>query len=126
MKHGRLKAILWHQGESDLGKTNAGDYAGNSAGSSPISGPISTRPAPPLSSAKSAVFYGRKDGGGIDAFNKNLQAVAAQEKNCACVSSEGLRSRPDNLHFDAKSARELGRRYVAAYMKLAQNQPAAE
>ena len=36
----------------------------------------------------------------------------------AYVSAEGLEDRGDQLHFSAASARELGRRYAAAYLGL--------
>lgn len=38
--------------------------------------------------------------------------------NTAFVSSEGLTDKGDLAHFDAKSARELGKRYAEAYLEL--------
>jgi len=36
----------------------------------------------------------------------------------AVVSAEGLTDKGDKTHFDARSARELGRRYAQAMIKL--------
>lgn len=36
-------------------------------------------------------------------------------RDCLVVNSEGLAHIGDNLHFSAEAARELGRRYAAAY-----------
>jgi len=34
------------------------------------------------------------------------------------VNSDGLSHKGDQVHFDSKSYKELGRRYAAAYLKL--------
>ena len=50
--------------------------------------------------------------------NATIRKVMETTPNCAFVSAEGLTSNPDNLHFNAKSAREFGRRYAEAMQKL--------
>ena len=51
--------------------------------------------------------------------------VAKEMKHAAFVSSDGLVSKSDNLHFDAPSQREFGIRHAAAYLKTQQAQPAS-
>ena len=46
------------------------------------------------------------------------RAIPSQVRATAYVSAEGLTHRGDTLHFDARSARELGRRYAAAYLAM--------
>ena len=51
-------------------------------------------------------------------FNEVLPAIAARLPLCGVASSEGLTLKPDGLHFDAPSCRELGRRYYAVYRSV--------
>ena len=51
--------------------------------------------------------------------------VAASVPLAAFVSSDGLTSNPDNIHFNAASLREFGRRYAAAFSVLEKKASAA-
>ena len=44
-------------------------------------------------------------------INDALKCIAAENKNTAFVSAEGLTANPDNLHFNAASLYEFGLRY---------------
>jgi len=50
--------------------------------------------------------------------NQALKRVPQQVEHTACVDVAGLKHKGDELHFDAKSARELGRRYARAMVRL--------
>ncbi|MBT8044211.1 MAG: sialate O-acetylesterase [Verrucomicrobiae bacterium] len=107
-KHGKLKGILWHQGESDNGK-----------------------PEGYLDAMKQLVANLRKDLGVKDlpivvgqvregsAINEILASVPKKIPHTACVSSKGLKTM-DRWHFDARSMKELGKRYAEAMLKLQQ------
>ena len=56
-----------------------------------------------------------KYGDGIESI---ITQVATSTPLCAYVSPEGLTSNPDNLHFNAKSLREFGKRYFNEFDKL--------
>ncbi len=47
------------------------------------------------------------------------QAVPEKVPHTAFVPSDGLTPNADLVHFDAASLREFGRRYAAAYQRLA-------
>ena len=51
-------------------------------------------------------------------FNALLRELAEELPHCAVASSKGLTLRPDGIHFDAPSCRELGHRYFEKYMEL--------
>ena len=51
-------------------------------------------------------------------FNRRIVAFAATQPNVGVATSEGLTDIGDAVHFDARSQRELGKRYAAAYLKL--------
>lgn len=117
-RHGAFRAILWHQGESDANEAAAPAYAGGlravierlraEAGDPRLPvliGQLGRFPAAPWTAWHLQV----------DAAHRRL---VAEVPRVAFVSSEGLTDKGDALHFDAASARTLGRRYADAYRAL--------
>jgi hypothetical protein len=121
MKSGTLAGILWHQGEGD----SEGDL-----------------PHAYTDKFKAMIDRFRQDLGAPDVpvivgelgrfrtlnsdMNTVLSEVPRHVRRCAFVSSEGLTDKGDGVHFDSRSLRELGRRYAAAWMALAESTPSAE
>lgn len=122
MRSSTLKAILWHQGESDshadrvplykerflkmldnlksdLGIPDIKIYVGGL-------GEYLVNYAP-----GSDLSHMWQD------INKILMEIANEREDVVFVPAEGLKSNPDNLHFDTESLREFGRRYFEAYAK---------
>ncbi|MCG9792163.1 sialate O-acetylesterase [Flavobacterium algicola] len=114
MESGKLKGILWHQGESDNNEKDSKEY---------------------LHKLKVLVANLRRDlgtpnlpfvAGEIGHFNKDhfinkaINSVENEIPNAAVVSSEGLTDKGDHLHFDTPSARILGVRY-SEKMKILQH-----
>ena len=116
--HGTFRAVLWHQGEADVNR-DGGDYAAKLRALIDDFRADLHDPALPVVVGQIGRFDRKQLRPAIDAFNDRLVAFAAAEPHCGCATSEGLTSRGDDLHFDAASARELGRRYAAVYLKLA-------
>jgi hypothetical protein len=117
-RSGTFRAILWHQGESDSNATNAPLYEARlralitrfrtDLGDPDLPfliGELGHFPAAPWDEWRTMV----------DAAHR---AVARDMPGVVYVSAEGLGDRGDRLHFSAESARELGRRYAAAYLRL--------
>ena len=123
MKSGVLKGILWHQGESDCSPEKAKVYEKELKD-------LIRRFRKDLSSPNVPFIPGRL--GQCDEprnsfrkmINKSLLAITKKVKSTCLVSSDGLRCKRDKIHFDAKSQREFGRRYAAAYMRIMKH-PAA-
>lgn len=57
--------------------------------------------------------------------NAALHAVADADPKIGIVSSEGLTCKDDEIHFNSKSLRELGRRYAAELLRLMAKAPVA-
>lgn len=119
LRSGELKGILWHQGESDANPGAAPRYDERlraligrfrqefSDRDLPfIIGQLGQWPEQPWSPAHMQV-------------DRALRDIAVSVPNVRFVSSQGLGHKGDVLHFDAAAARELGRRYAAAYLELA-------
>lgn len=118
MQDGTLKAILWHQGESDSNAKDAPLYEKRledlitrfrtelNAPELPfIIGQIGRFPAKPWDANREAV-------------NAAQQAVAKKMKNVRFVPIEGETSVGDNLHFDTASQRRFAQGYAEAYLAM--------
>lgn len=116
---GTLKAILWHQGESDATPELALAYEAKlhdliarfrrtlDAPDLPfIVGQVGHFADAPWDDARRLV----------DAAHRSLPGKVP---HTAFVSSEGLAHGGDKVHFDSASLRELGKRYADAYEMLA-------
>ena len=118
MKDGTLKAILWHQGESDSGPKDSPHYEErltdliarfrtelNAPDLPFIIGQLGRFPAKPWN----------KDRETIDAAHK---AVAAKMKNVAFVPIEDPESIGDDLHFNTETLRRFAQGYAEAYLEI--------
>jgi len=117
MQQGTLKAILWHQGESDTSNQLAQVYQARLK-------ELIARFRKDLGAADLPVIIGQLgkfDGKPWTEYTQMVNdaqiAVAKQVSKVEFVESAGLTPKSDNLHFDAPSQREFGRRYAAAYLK---------
>jgi len=116
LKSGTLKGILWHQGEADSNPKSASVYEKklvaliarfrrelNEQSVPFIAGQMGQFSERPWNDARKLV----------DAAHRNLPMNVP---HTAFVKSDGLTHKGDQVHFDAKSYRELGRRYAKAYL----------
>src|SRR5690606_5726021 len=115
---GILHGILWHQGESDTTPELAPSY--EAALTTPIGrlrGELRAQRVPFLIGqlGQFAAVPWNDATRAVDAAHRR---VAASVPLAAFVSSDGLTSNPDNIHFNAASLREFGRRYAAAFATL--------
>jgi hypothetical protein len=118
MHDGTLKAVLWHQGESDSDSAASLLYAQR------LRAVISRfredlgDPSMPFIIGQLGRFDDTVWTSGRARVDSAHRALAAEIPNVAFVSSEGLRDKSDKIHFTAAAARELGRRYAAAYRRM--------
>ena len=117
MKDGVLKGILWHQGESDAGKTAVIYQEKLTALIARLRKDLQA-PDVPVLLGQLGPFRKEANDEGSRTLDNALRSVAKDDRNAAFVSAEGLTSNPDFVHFNAPSQREFGRRYAAAYWKL--------
>ncbi len=118
LESGALKGILWHQGESDANPDLAGVYE------SKLHALVNRfrrglqAPHAPFLVGQMGQFAERPWSTGmrkVDAAHRRLPQVV---ENAAFISSKGLSHKGDQVHFDAESYRELGRRYARAYLRM--------
>ena len=119
MKNGKLKAILWHQGES-----NSGNAEKIAAYPELFRNMISSL-RKELGAESVPVLIGELGHykANYFSFNKILPRVVAETPQSALVTAEGLFSKNDIVHFDRDSLLTFGARYFEALEKLCKGVP---
>jgi hypothetical protein len=117
-KAGRVRAILWHQGESDATPERSVVYAAKLRALIERFRSDLGDPALPFLIGQLGEFPGRPWTADTRRVDSVHRAIAASVPHVALVPAQGLRDKGDALHFDAAAARELGERYAAAYLVL--------
>ncbi|GGF14331.1 sialate O-acetylesterase [Hymenobacter cavernae] len=126
MQTGKLKGIIWHQGETDSNPTDSKLYAQNLTALIARFRHDLQSPAVPFVAGQLPEFqFVKPDSTGhrqvneaAIQVNKSVAQLKKTVPNYACVTAEGTKDRGDQLHFDAASARLMGRRYAAAMLGL--------
>ena len=117
LKNGVLKGILWHQGEGDSIEESAPAYEQNLMG-------LIDKIRRDLDSPELPFVVGEMGDLWMDehpfarVVNDMLKRIPDSVEHTACVSAQGLTVKDDRVHFDTKSAREMGRRFAGAMMEL--------
>ena len=119
MQSGVIKGIIWHQGESDSKPELAQVYQAKleelianfrrELGDDDL----------PFVVGKLGDFYVARNPN-AESINNILERIPLTVKNTACADTAGLTPKSDLTHFNAESARELGRRDAELMIKLEQ------
>jgi len=119
MKSGKLRGMLWHQGEADSSKLELirSYQARWLAVMESLRAELGDVPI--VVGELGQFLYGReKDYQMARLINEQLAMLAVNGKRVAFVSSQGLGHKGDVLHFDSAGLREFGRRYAHAFLML--------
>ncbi|MBL9200448.1 MAG: sialate O-acetylesterase, partial [Opitutaceae bacterium] len=119
LRDGTMTGILWHQGESDSSAALAPAYAAKLHDLVARLRVELAAPAAPFLAGQIGKFADAPWNEFRVQVDEAHRALPRHVSRTAFVSAEGLKHGGDKVHFDADSARELGRRYAAAYLKLA-------
>lgn len=118
MKSGTVKGIIWHQGEADGKMGENGTYE---AALTELVARVRTecgRADIPFVIGQLGQFERRPWSEGRAKVDEAQRRVAAKIPMVSFASSEGLVDRGDLTHFDAASARLLGKRFAEKMIEL--------
>lgn len=113
---GRLKGIIWHQGESDSADFHD-EYAAAIADLIDRFREELGEPGLPFVAGQMGAFYVDAHPGS-EVVNAAIAALPENVENTAFVSAEATVHKGDDVHFDAASARTMGKRYAEAMAGL--------
>jgi hypothetical protein len=118
MKSGVLKGILWHQGESDCGAEKSQTHEKELTELVKRFRTEFNDPTLPFVIGQLGQFESKPWSEGRKRVDQAQRNVAKNLPHCAFVSSDGLTSNSDIVHFNTESLHEFGRRYAAAYLTI--------
>jgi len=122
LKSGRLRAILWHQGESDTGSEElARSYRERwTRLIESLRHDLGVPDVPVLVGQLGEFIYPEMGGSSVYArvVNEQLALIPLYVPKTAFVSAAGLMHKGDRVHFDRASLNEFGRRFALAYLTL--------
>lgn len=119
---GTLHGILWHQGESDSKPELAAVYEQKLVQLIGRFRDVFRSPAVPVVVGTLGDFYITKNPAATE-INAVLVKLPTHLSRVACADASGLTDGGDATHFNAQSARELGRRYAKAMQALEKTKP---
>jgi hypothetical protein len=116
MKSGKLRGILWHQGEADAGtEEHVATYRTRFASLIQHLREDLNAPDVPVVVGELGEF---QKGKFTRQLNEQLALIPFVVPHSAFASSAGLTDKGDATHFNSPSAREFGRRYALAFLSL--------
>lgn len=110
---GELKAVLWHQGESDSRPERALKYEDRLTVLIDRFRTEFGDPDLPFLVGQLGKFDGSEWSDSRKQVDQIQRRIAASDKRVGFVSSEGLDSKEDRVHFDADALDAFGARYAA-------------
>ncbi len=112
MKYGKLKAIIWHQGEGNSNRVE--EYPAQLA--QLVSDLREDLGAPDVPFIAGELSYTR--GKGSDEFNAMIRTISTFVDNSDWVSADGVSAGKDRTHFDRAGQLELGKRYADKVLEM--------
>ena len=116
LKHGMVKGILWHQGESDAAEPKIKAYQGNLKILFDRFREVAGNESLPVVMGKLGSFYPKQEN--WDLINASIEAYAASDEFCEVIETSDLEHKGDSVHFNAAAQRSMGKRYAETMLKL--------
>ncbi|PSR52262.1 sialate O-acetylesterase [Adhaeribacter arboris] len=113
---GQVKAILWHQGESDAHPEDIPLYKTRLINLLSQFREILGDKNLPIVLGELGTFS--KDTAEWEQINEQIQQYSSSDPYSSVVRTSDLNHKGDNIHFDSKGQRLMGQRYAQAYIQL--------
>jgi len=114
-KHGRIKAVLWHQGESDANDKNIPLYPENLTRLLQNFRRAAGNPQLPVLMGELGAFSQNPEQ--WQKINQLIKAHAANDPFTSVISTQDLQHKGDKIHFNSAGQRLLGQRFAEAYLQ---------
>ncbi|MUP39191.1 sialate O-acetylesterase [Labilibaculum euxinus] len=119
MKYGKIKGILWHQGESDAFPEKIPVYKQKlKAVMTEMRKFIGIDSLPIIMGELGSYTRPENRQENWNAVNVIIRSVSQDLSNCYVVPTNDLTPKPDYIHFDSQSQRILGKRYAEKFISI--------
>ncbi|MEP5341800.1 MAG: sialate O-acetylesterase [Algibacter sp.] len=114
-KYGKIKGILWHQGESDTRESRRSIYEKNMSQLFKIfRSSVRNKKLPILVGELGSYSKNKASWAGI---NNAINNYALKDKQTFVISTSDLKDRGDSVHFNSESQRIMGKRFADAFIE---------
>jgi hypothetical protein len=117
-QYGTIKAVLWHQGESDANPRNIPLYRQRLAQLVKRFRSVAGNDQLPVLLGELGQFSTDKENWAL--LNEAIHAYAAEDKNAAVIATGDLKDKGDRIHFNSKGQRTMGERFANAFLTVHQ------
>ncbi len=115
-KYGEIKAIFWHQGESDANERSIGAYPAKIPQLLGTFRSIVQNYSLPISMGELGSYSNNNDYWQM--VNAAIHNYAATDVNVSVIGTQDLTHKGDAVHFDSAGQREIGKRFADAYWEM--------
>ena len=112
---GTVKAVLWHQGESDSNPKDIPHYQDRLQTLFSVFRSIIGNPTLPIIAGELGSYSENKIG--WQQINDAMHKCIEKDPFAASISTMDLKHKGDLIHFDSKGQREMGKRFAMAYQQ---------
>lgn len=116
--HGQIRALLWHQGESNATPQHYGSYPTQLAVLFDRLKIDLNRPDLPILMGEIGKWLPQVRFPHVAAINEHIRAFCQQRADCYLVPAAELPHLGDRVHFSSEAARTLGRRYADEVLRV--------
>jgi endo-alpha-1,4-polygalactosaminidase (GH114 family) len=113
---GEIKAILWHQGESDANAKKLPFYKEKLARLIREFRTCAKNENLPVLIGELGSYS--KDNEYWQKINQTIRDYSAHDRRTAVISTSDLKDKGDTVHFNSVGQRIMGQRFAIAYLKL--------
>lgn len=114
-KYGQVKAILWHQGESDANANDIPQYRERLSKLFEKFRAIVDDETLPIMIGELGSFS--KDAENWQLINQVIKSYSVTDNNTVIVSTADLKDKGDKVHFNSEGQRIMGQRFAYEYIK---------
>lgn len=114
-QYGEIKAVLWHQGESDANVKGIASRQQKLKLLFSKFRQVADNESLPIIIGELGSFS--KEAPLWNTMNEASRQYAETDGNCTTISTADLNHRGDKVHFNSKSQREMGRRFAQSYLE---------
>ncbi|WP_372757191.1 sialate O-acetylesterase [Mariniflexile sp.] len=113
-KYGKIKGVLWHQGESDANKKDIPHYDKNLTTLFKTFRKYFANRKLPILIGELGSYSKNKDS--WDTINSIINAHALKDDQISIIKTSDLKDKGDELHFNSEGQRTIGKRFAGAYI----------
>jgi hypothetical protein len=115
-QHGEIKAILWHQGESDANERSIEAYPSKIPQLLSTFRSIVENDSLPIFMGELGSYSNNNDYWQM--VNTAIHEYAATDQNVSVIGTQDLIHKGDTVHFNSQGQREIGKRFAESYLNL--------